>query len=121
MKSLIALFSLFLSLTVNASTFSCQGLADMDEYTVDIELSQGTASFFDNDTISDMTKTESYLTETYPSELVYEFTGKDMGYMGDLKLVFNYTNKMAYLYSFNTIESISLSLIGSAPCKEIVK
>lgn len=118
MKAILATVVILFSMNVFAiSTYECVGLAGVEEYRVEIDQEKRSANFFDNDTNSSLKQTGMYMYETYPTQLVYEFTGQDMSQEGDLFLEFNFTTKTAYLYSFNTKESKSLSLIGSAKCK----
>lgn len=118
MKAILASVVVLFSMNVFAiSTYECINVAGIEEYRVEINQEKRTANFFDNNTNSSLKQTGMYFYETYPTQMVYEFTGKDMTQDGDLFLEFNITTKTAHLYSFNTKESKALALIGSAKCK----
>ena len=99
-----------------ASYYECGGFGGVEEYRVDIDLKTNQASFFDNDTTSNMTLKQVRQLESYPPQTEMEFEGPDASSSGGkINLLFNLTNLEAYLLSIS--KSGKTTSIGSASCK----
>lgn len=96
------------------SFYVCWGFAGVEEYRVGINLDNGKAVFFDNDTNSYLNLSEVKTLESHPVQVQYVFEGKDEGAAGDLKLYFNQTRMNASLY--NVYKNGKYEKLGWAKC-----
>ena len=120
----VSILSIFISAAAVAAPskyyYMCTGLADIEEYTVSINLKTNVAEFFDNDTTTELTFKEVTYLKIMPPQKLIVFAGKDEGYAGTLYLYFNETRKSVALYSvelYSDARKNKSTLIGSAKCR----
>lgn len=118
MKSFFVLVASFCSLSAFSAPrfYECEGFLDIEEYRVGINLDQSGASFFDNDTTSDLVLTSTPRQDPRAgSETIFVFNGPDASSSGGtLHLVFNLKRLNAELTSI--AKDGTVFELGNAPC-----
>ena len=95
--------------------YRCDGLANIEEYRVGINLKTKEAWFFDNDMNSYMQLTSVQTLETAPPQMVMMFEGEDLGAPGRLSLTFNLTLEKIELISVKPDGTVKP--IGAVSCE----
>jgi len=113
--SVLALTSLLSANAFAADFYECGGFADTPEYRAGINLKSGTASFFDNDTTSDMRSIDAKLLYANPPVSLMIFAGQDAASAGGLRLEFDRSRLVAALYSIDSRGHVVE--MGSVPCE----
>lgn len=115
-SSIITFFTLS---SFSSQSFVCTNIANIEENTVDIDLANGTAGFFDNDT---WTTTQRKSVETTPNVTKIVFEGPDKGANKTLRIVFTskrVRDQQQYMVELSDIDGKNESVenIGSGPCR----
>lgn len=121
MKAFLFLGALMVSANAYAVVelpyYTCDGVGDVEEYSVSIDLPNGKASFFDNDSYSYLKFKNVLSLESNPPQRLLIFEGPEASYDGTLTIEFNQTRMKVSVVSKATDGTVMD--LGEAKCKPV--
>jgi hypothetical protein len=94
--------------------YKCDRFITIEEYSVEINDSKKTASFFDNDTITELTLKQTKILESLPAQELMIFEGVNPLYKGKIRISFNKTKSKVTVFQVVPKKTTEL---GTSICK----
>lgn len=98
------------------AVYQCDGVAGVEEWRAHVDLKKGAASFFDNDSTTDMK-----IKSSNSSQTLFVFEGKDASQGGTLRLTLNLISGANKIDIVSVAKSGASTDVGSAKCVQTSK